>query len=399
MGRHTNIAQGEQENSTADGLSSHQGETTKIKDWVDKGEKIEQDVSSPQFEKETATLERAIVVRSGPEQPAQQTMTYTGRGALSISAQHCMGSCIQYYGNFDEWMHFRTVVRLRDVSSFEDLTKIEDQFLLLAETEQVAELMQRKSMLMYKLYEMEVQKLVDDHLANFKLDVPSVNHDYLCIRSLNKELKEIAKQHRDQCVLAGLLIVAPEASFVQSMDSIFGSMDSKIEQLLNVQTFMKHEFGAYRRAFFDNMDTVAGNVNSSQTSLETTVLHHLIEHQLQLASDLEYVKFQLAELVNHLKEAGDAKKGEGGKSGSRLGEGSGRQGEGPSSTRETRSEQSQAGQGKTSSQHSGTLVTDKPSKVNLVKLVKVKPAQDIKVCWFWTNQLGTKPCRYQFKDV
>ncbi|KZV37750.1 Transcripteion factor [Dorcoceras hygrometricum] len=235
-----------------------------------------------------------------------------------------------------------------------------------------------------KLYELEVQNPVNEHLSNFKLDVPSINHDYLCIRFLNKELKEIARQHRNQRVLAGLPIVAPEASFagdianlaipqlcfyevhnvrripayllkrtpilptlahnriifmdsrmlsmdskVQSMYSILGSMDSKIEQLLNVQTFLKHDFGTHKRALYYKMDTVAGNVKSSQTSLETTVLHHLTEHQPQMVSDLDYVKLQLAELVNHLKELGDAKKGEDGRSCSRPGEGSGRQGEGP----------------------------------------------------------------------
>ncbi|KZV36956.1 hypothetical protein F511_20137 [Dorcoceras hygrometricum] len=48
-------------------------------------------------------------------------------------------------------------------------------------------------------------------------------------------------------------------------------------------------------------------------------------------SAVEPVK--LAKLVDHLKKASDAKKGEGGQSGNRPGEGSGRQGEGPSSTR------------------------------------------------------------------
>ncbi|KZV58442.1 hypothetical protein F511_29377 [Dorcoceras hygrometricum] len=369
-------AQGEQGKPTAHGLAHHEGETTEIEDWVDNDEQIERDESSAQIEKETATNDRAIVSRSGS-------------------------------------------------------------------------------------------------MANFKLDVPTVNYDYLCIRFLIKELKEIARQHRDKRVLAGLSIVAPEASFVgvasaqseqpppfaiefstqdeheqtkakesaqqekqvdgnvevvnwiveqieetgnkkldsagrhhmaeqqapekrdephrspstsgsnstgrfshtgpsltlsstlhlepnpsnlqmvvfissppaspitgskleevekviasldsrimsmdsrmlsmdsrmlsmdskvQSMHSKLGSIDSKMEQLLNVQTFMKHDFGAYKCAFYDKMDTVAGNVKSSQTSLETIVLHHLTEHQLQLASDLGLVKLQLAELVDHLKQ-------------------------------------------------------------------------------------------------
>ncbi|KZV50829.1 hypothetical protein F511_13238 [Dorcoceras hygrometricum] len=84
-------------------------------------------------------------------------------------------------------------------------------------------------------------------------------------------------------------------------------------------------FNTYKRGFYYQLETVAANVKSSQTSLETSIIYHLTEHQLQLPCDRDFVKLQLAELVNHLKEAGDAKKGEGGQSG--------RSGEGPSSTR------------------------------------------------------------------
>ncbi|KZV15706.1 hypothetical protein F511_11661 [Dorcoceras hygrometricum] len=225
-----------------------------IEEYQDAIFEDERDESNTQIEKEAATLEKAIVVRYGPEQPVQQTMTYTGKGIFAPIQIRVIKWATQFFpkidplakdkgmlevvarpnpveehcqlvlntawevisstmANFDDWMHFHTVVRLRDVSSFEDLTKTEDQFMLLAETEQVDELLQQRSMLMYKLYELEVQKLVDEHLENFKLDVPSVNHDYLSIRFLNKELKEITRQHRDQRVLAGLRIAAPEASF------------------------------------------------------------------------------------------------------------------------------------------------------------------------------------------
>ncbi|KZV52901.1 hypothetical protein F511_36202 [Dorcoceras hygrometricum] len=212
--------------------------------------------------------------------------------------------------DFDEWMHFRTAVRLRDVSSFEDLTKIEDQFLLLAETEQVDELLQWRSMLMSKLYELEVQKLVDEHLENFKLDanqeqaqarvsyqrkeqVDDVVRSVVNIEETADEIGEHQAQtnhHTDNKLEEFEKVIASLDFRIISMDSRMHSMDSK-------------------------MNTVAGNVKSSQTSLETTVLHHLTEHQLQLASDLGFVKLQLAELVDHLKQAGDAKKGEGGQGG------------------------------------------------------------------------------------
>ncbi|KZV24158.1 kinesin-1-like [Dorcoceras hygrometricum] len=69
---------------------------------------------------------------------------------------------------------------------------------------------------MYKLYELEVQELYNEHLANFKLDVPSVNHDYLCLQFLNKELKGIATLHRTQRAMAGLPIFDEEVSFLES---------------------------------------------------------------------------------------------------------------------------------------------------------------------------------------
>ncbi|KZV20684.1 hypothetical protein F511_09661 [Dorcoceras hygrometricum] len=73
-----------------------------------------------------------------------------------------------------------------------------------------------------------------------------------------------------------------------SIDSRMLSMDSKVKSV-------DSRLG---RAFYDKIDTVAGNVKSSLTSLEIIVLHHLTEHQLQLASDLDFFKLQRAELVD-----------------------------------------------------------------------------------------------------
>ncbi|KZV28122.1 hypothetical protein F511_29600 [Dorcoceras hygrometricum] len=42
-------------------------------------------------------------------------------------------------------------------------------------------------------------------------------------------------------------------------------------------------------------------------TLETSLVRQFTEHQLQIASDLDFIKLQLAELVNHLKKIGDAK--------------------------------------------------------------------------------------------
>ncbi|KZV30299.1 hypothetical protein F511_36475 [Dorcoceras hygrometricum] len=93
---------------------------------------------------------------------------------------------------FKEWVHFRKEVRIKDISSLESLVKIEEQLLEWGETEELSELFERRSLILYKRFELEVEKVYHEHLANFKLDDPSVNHDYLFIRRLNKELNLIA---------------------------------------------------------------------------------------------------------------------------------------------------------------------------------------------------------------
>ncbi|KZV45829.1 hypothetical protein F511_35272 [Dorcoceras hygrometricum] len=127
---------------------------TDQEDWVDKDEIIERDENCNNFEKETGTNAKAIVVRSGPEQPAQQTITYIGKGIFApikireinwathflpkidpVVAkgkvmlevvtrpnpvkEHCqlvLKSAWEAVSNimadFDEWIHFRTMVKL-----------------------------------------------------------------------------------------------------------------------------------------------------------------------------------------------------------------------------------------------------------------------------------------------
>ncbi|KZV50460.1 peroxidase 47-like [Dorcoceras hygrometricum] len=231
------------------------------------------------------------------------------------------------------------------------------------------------------------------------------------------ELKEIAMQHRAQRVLAGLTIVAPEASFVglasdqsqvlslesssrakqeqaaaqepiqqivqqdhenkavnsqehqarkneppvqaeepqaldhehqahdepkalminskmHSMESKICSINSNIEQPMDTRTSLKLDFGRYKNIFYEKVDKLAANVTTYQTVLETSLIRHLAVQQYQLTTDLDMVKLQLAELVEHLKRIGDAKKGEGGQS--RPVDGSSRQGgEGPSGGQST----------------------------------------------------------------
>ncbi|KZV55762.1 ABC transporter C family member 14 [Dorcoceras hygrometricum] len=111
-----------------------------------------------------------------------------------------------------------------------------------------------------KLYEMELKKKVYEHRSNFDPVEPTANYDHMCIRFLDRELKEMIKQHR--------------------------------------------------RAFYRKMDEAVANVNSSQTVLETNLVRQFSERQQQIASDLDFVKMQLAKLVNHFKERSDAKKEE-----------------------------------------------------------------------------------------
>ncbi|KZV23125.1 hypothetical protein F511_25086 [Dorcoceras hygrometricum] len=145
--------------------------------------------------------------------------------------------------------------------------------------------------------------------------------------------EDVDSSHADSKVISLDSKVISLDSKVHSMNSRV-SLDSLVEELLNIQTFMKHDFKTYKRGFYDKMDTVAANVTSSQTSLETSLVHQLTEHQLQLASDLDFVKLQLEELFNHLKEIGDAKKRKGGQcSGFGGSRGPSSKGPGPSSKR------------------------------------------------------------------
>ncbi|KZV22855.1 WPP domain-interacting tail-anchored protein 1-like [Dorcoceras hygrometricum] len=75
------------------------------------------------------------------------------------------------------------------------------------------------------------------------------------------------------------------------MESKLRSMNSIIEQLMDTQKILKLDFGRYKHIIYDKL---AGQ-------------------QQQLTTDLDMVKMQLAELVEHLKRVGDAKKGEGGR--------------------------------------------------------------------------------------
>ncbi|KZV43954.1 hypothetical protein F511_22605 [Dorcoceras hygrometricum] len=79
---------------------------------------------------------------------------------------------------------------------------------------EVSKLFERRSLIMYKLFEMEVEKVYHELLSNFKLDAPSVNFDYFFIRRLHKELKVIATVHKNHLAMADLPIADEEISFL-----------------------------------------------------------------------------------------------------------------------------------------------------------------------------------------
>ncbi|KZV46113.1 hypothetical protein F511_12640 [Dorcoceras hygrometricum] len=251
------IAQGELDKSTDDGpegLVENEGRIENV-------EQIERVASSNQPEMEDATDEGTNVVRSGPEKPTQKSMKFTGKGIFAPMEirdinwathfmpeieptakgkgmskfiaqpnpmeEHCQlvlrtawEDVSSKITDYDEWMHFRTVVRLKNFSSFEDLTKIEERFLFWAETEQVSELFEHRLLILYKLYEMELQNRVDEHRANFKPAEPYLMYEYMCIRFLSRELKEIQRQHRTLCTLAGLPLLALEASIAEDAANV-----------------------------------------------------------------------------------------------------------------------------------------------------------------------------------
>ncbi|KZV26596.1 hypothetical protein F511_34992 [Dorcoceras hygrometricum] len=97
---------------------------------------------------------------------------------------------------------------------------------------------------------------------------------------------------------------------MHSMESKLCSMGSHIEQLMDTQTSLKLDFGRHKHIVYDKVNQLAGNVTSSQTALETSIICQLAGQQHQLTTDLDMVKLQLAELVEHFKRVGDAKKGE-----------------------------------------------------------------------------------------
>ncbi|KZV46201.1 hypothetical protein F511_21352 [Dorcoceras hygrometricum] len=90
----------------------------------------------------------------------EQLDTSSHKPAKIVSAQN-----VQVY--------FRQEVRLKDISSFDSMVNIEEQLLEWGVTEDITELSECRSLILYKLLELEIEKLYLAHLANFKTGVAS----------------------------------------------------------------------------------------------------------------------------------------------------------------------------------------------------------------------------------
>ncbi|KZV48317.1 hypothetical protein F511_29321 [Dorcoceras hygrometricum] len=115
---------------------------------------------------------------------------------------------------FEEWVHFRLEVRLKDLSSFESMINSEEQLLEWADTEDITELSELRSLILYKLLETELEQLYLAHLANFKTRVASAHYDFECIRLLHQERRLIAARHKHHRGLAGLPLTSPDCDFL-----------------------------------------------------------------------------------------------------------------------------------------------------------------------------------------
>ncbi|KZV55113.1 hypothetical protein F511_31485 [Dorcoceras hygrometricum] len=98
-------------------------------------------------------------------------------------------------------------------------------------------------------------------------------------RFTGNQLQKQNKQTSDR-----LQLVPPTQVQVVVLLDIF---PSTMRIARTVRTFMKHCFGIYKRAFYEKMDAVAANITSSQTTLETSLVHQFTEHLLQIAIDLD----------------------------------------------------------------------------------------------------------------
>ncbi|KZV31152.1 hypothetical protein F511_28251 [Dorcoceras hygrometricum] len=202
--RNTNI---DHQTIPTEGEGSKDGEGSK-NEQLDHGLKIPTIMDTNLTEQGTGevNLEEGLVTRLRRRMKGSQRLTFSLLQSMErVSAQLAI---------FDEWVHFRLEVRLKDLSSFESMINIEEQLLEWGETTDITALSERRSLSLYKLLETELENLYLAHLANFKAGVESAHHDFECIRQFHQELRLIAVGHRHHRGLAVLPLTYAECDFL-----------------------------------------------------------------------------------------------------------------------------------------------------------------------------------------
>ncbi|KZV44051.1 putative glutamate--tRNA ligase, cytoplasmic [Dorcoceras hygrometricum] len=202
-----------QAKSTAGGPEGYVETTPEIEVQVDNVERIEQEESSNQIEKETATNKGATVMseinwvtyflqKIDPADKGKGVLPYLDRPnpveehyLLVIQDIRERAECqLQIY---DQWHKFRTGYRLNKIQSLklvEEYAKTEDKLLPWAETDKVSELLQRRDLIWYKLVDLHLREAGAEHWKNFHKDKPSANQDIMAIRLLEDESETTRKR-------------------------------------------------------------------------------------------------------------------------------------------------------------------------------------------------------------
>ncbi|KZV18287.1 hypothetical protein F511_24254 [Dorcoceras hygrometricum] len=231
------------------------------------------------------TKELPIVVRSKPEQPAQQSLTFSGNMVFGpVEIQEI---------NWETHFLLKIDLATKGKETLEDFAwpnPVEEHCLLVLNSS----------------WKDVSNKMSDyDDWARFRSEYTTD------IDNNSEEDEEDFAQGGPQPIKFS----RPQADFnvVSELKEvkIVVELDSKIDLVRDTQTYMNHDSAIFRRAFYNKMYEVVTNVNSSHTVLETILVRQFTEHQQQIASDLDFVKIRLAELINHFKEISDVKKGEG----------------------------------------------------------------------------------------
>ncbi|KZV37050.1 hypothetical protein F511_11996 [Dorcoceras hygrometricum] len=238
-----------------------------------------------------------------------------------------------------------------------------------AETEDITELSKRRSLILYKLLQTELEKLYLAHLANFKTNAVSAHREFECICRLHQELQLIATAHRHQRGLVGLPFTTPECDFVPKFSpaleiyNLTGTTQGSVQD-----TYPQHEQHVNQTAIhasyehnaqeneplipeadhehqdpdFSNLHrsmlypltyppltnhmfdfvmirtspdiTLPSFATSSKSRLKDLISELMFWSELSLNEWLTNYKSQLAVIVEDLKESGAAKKGECGSS-------------------------------------------------------------------------------------